>query len=125
VTTPSRGRRGADTAKRSIHFFRIDGGAADSGVLIDVDLHPALQKLGGLPFRNADNGGRYIPDPSTSQTNTVPVGACSQVGYIGSAWCSLVTPRLAVCPEVSEHSASAKVWIPALDLPPWQREQRT
>jgi hypothetical protein len=62
VTTPSRGRRGANSAKRSIHFFRIDGGADDSGVPIAVDLHPALQKFDGLPFRNAENGGRYV-DP--------------------------------------------------------------
>jgi Protein of unknown function (DUF2510) len=83
-----------------------------------------------------------IPDPSTSQTSTVPVGACSEVGYIGSAWCSLATSwarriqewlpqrryavtRLAVSPEVSEYSASAKVWIPTLDLPPWHRDQET
>jgi hypothetical protein len=60
VRTPSRDRRRAGTAKRSIHFFRIDGGAADSGPPIDVDLRPALQKVEGLPFRNADEGGRYL-----------------------------------------------------------------
>ena len=43
MTTPLRGRRRADTAKRSIYFFRIDGGAGDDGVPINVDLHPALQ----------------------------------------------------------------------------------
>jgi hypothetical protein len=67
VTTPSRGRRSADTAKRSIYFFRIDGGAGDDGVPIDVDLHPALQKLDGLPFRYAEDGGRYVTSGDADQ----------------------------------------------------------
>jgi hypothetical protein len=71
VTTPSRGRRGANTAKRSIHFFRIDGGADDSGVPIAVDLHPALQKFDGLPFRNAENGGRYVTSGDADQCTWV------------------------------------------------------
>lgn len=60
VTTPSRGRRGTGTSKRSIHFFRIDGGADESGVPVDVNLHPALQKIDGLPFREVTTGGRYV-----------------------------------------------------------------
>jgi hypothetical protein len=67
VTTPSRGGRPADTARRSIHFFRIDGGAGDDGVPIDVDLHPWLQKLDGLPFRYAQDGGRYVTSGDADQ----------------------------------------------------------
>jgi hypothetical protein len=67
VTTPSRSGRSADTAKRSIHFFRIDGGAGDDGVPISVDLHPALGKLDGLPFRYAEAGGRYVSSGDADQ----------------------------------------------------------
>ena len=67
VTTPSRGRRKADVAKRSIYFFRIDGGAGEDGVPINVDLHPALQKLDGLPFRPAGDGGRYVTSGDADQ----------------------------------------------------------
>lgn len=67
MTVPSRGRRRAEPAKRSIHFFRIDGGADDSGVPIAVDLHPALQKVQGLPFRDATVGGRYVTSGDADQ----------------------------------------------------------
>jgi len=67
VTTPSRGRREADVAKRSIYFFRIDGGAGDDGLPIKVDLHPALQKLDGLPFRPVEEGGRYVASGDADQ----------------------------------------------------------
>jgi hypothetical protein len=67
VTTPSRGGRPADTAKRSIHFFRIDGGTGEDGVPINVDLHPALQKLDGLPFRYAEDGGHYMTSGDADQ----------------------------------------------------------
>jgi len=60
MTTPSPGRRRVETAKRSIYFFRIDGGAGVDGVPINVDLHPTLQKLDGLPFRPVEDGGRYV-----------------------------------------------------------------
>lgn len=56
MTTPSPGRREAETAKRSIHF-RIDGGADDRGVPIKVDLRPGLQRStayrSGTPIRAA------------------------------------------------------------------------
>jgi hypothetical protein len=118
-----------------------------AGVTYPENIARVRHLLTREPIARTDEGWAVypailIPDPSTSQTSTVPVGACSEVGYIGSAWCSLATSwarrvqewlpqrryavtRLAVCPEVSEYSASAKVWIPALDLPPWQREQPT
>src|SRR4029077_3714650 len=67
VTTPSRRRRKADMANRSIYFFRIDGGAGDDGVPITVDLHPALQKLDGLPFRPVEDGGRYVASGDADQ----------------------------------------------------------
>lgn len=67
MTTPARGRRKADMAKRSIYFFRIDGGAGDDGVPITVDLHPPLQKLDGLPFRPAEDGGRYVASGDADQ----------------------------------------------------------
>ncbi len=67
MTAFSRRRRRADTAKRSIHFFRIDGGADDSGVPIAVDLRPALQKVDGLPFRDAATGGRYVSSGDADQ----------------------------------------------------------
>jgi hypothetical protein len=67
VTTPSRGHRSAETAKRSIHFFRIDGGADDSGVPIAADLRPALQKVSGLPFRDEADGGRYVASGDADQ----------------------------------------------------------
>lgn len=67
VTAPSRVRRPADTAKRSIHFFRIDGGAGDDGAPIAIDLRPALQKLDGLPFRYAGEGGRYVTSGTADQ----------------------------------------------------------
>jgi hypothetical protein len=80
----------------------------------------------------------FIPDPSQSHSDDVPVGACSEVGYIGSAWCSLTkswarrvqerlpqqrydVTRLAVRPEVREHETSAMVWVPSLDPPSRQR----
>jgi hypothetical protein len=66
VTSSSRRRR-AEPAKRSIHFFRIDGGADESGEPIAVDLHPALQKVGGLPFRDATIGGRYVTSGEADQ----------------------------------------------------------
>ena len=66
MTTPSRGRP-PEMAKRSIHFFRIDGGAGEDGVPINVDLHPALQKLEGLPFRYARDGGRYVTSGDADQ----------------------------------------------------------
>lgn len=59
MTTQSRGRR-AETAERNIHFFRIDGGADDSGVPMRVDLRTALQKVSGLPFQASADGGRYV-----------------------------------------------------------------
>jgi hypothetical protein len=67
MTTPSRGRRRVDTAKRSIYFFRIDGGAGEDGVPINVDLHPTLQKLDGLPFRPVEDAGRYVASGDADQ----------------------------------------------------------
>jgi hypothetical protein len=67
VTTSPRGRRGPDTARRSIHFFRIDGGADESGLPVTADLHPTLQKVDGLPFRTADVGGRYVTSGDADQ----------------------------------------------------------
>jgi hypothetical protein len=67
MTTPSRGRRAANVAKRSIYFYRIDGGAGEDGVPINVDLHPALQKLGGLPFLPVEEGGRYLASGDADQ----------------------------------------------------------
>jgi hypothetical protein len=67
VTVPSRGRRRAEPAKRSVHFFRIDRGADDTGVPIAVDLHAALQKVHGLPFRDAVVGGRYVTSGDADQ----------------------------------------------------------
>jgi hypothetical protein len=67
MTTPSRSRRRVDTAKRSIYFFRIDGGAGEDGVPIYVDLHPTLQKLDGLPFRPVEDGGRYVASGDADQ----------------------------------------------------------
>jgi hypothetical protein len=82
VTTPSRGRRRADTAKRSIYFFRIDGGAGDDGVPINVDLHPALQKLDGLPFRPVEDGGRYVASGESDQCVWVDeVGEISKIRF--------------------------------------------
>jgi hypothetical protein len=60
VTGRARRRRGGETARRSIHFFRMDGGASEGGVPIGVDLAPALQKLDGLSFRDSTTGGRYV-----------------------------------------------------------------
>jgi hypothetical protein len=54
-------------AKRSIHFFRIDGGAGDDGMPIKIDLHPALQKLEGLPFQDAASSGRYVTSGDADQ----------------------------------------------------------
>lgn len=51
------GRR-HETARRSIHFFRLDGGADTDGVPTPVDLRPALKRVDGLPFRR--DGGRYL-----------------------------------------------------------------
>lgn len=82
MTTPSRGRRGAETAKRSIHFFRIDGGADDSGAPLAVDLHPALQKVNGLVFRNADTGGRYVTAGDADQCAWIDeVGEISKIRF--------------------------------------------
>lgn len=67
MTTPSRGHRKADMAKRSIHFFRIDGGADDSGVPIEIDLSPTFQKVDGLPFRDVGVGGRYATTGDADQ----------------------------------------------------------
>ena len=67
VTTPSRGRRKVGTTKRSIYFFRIDGAAAEDGVPINVNLHPELQKLDGLPFCYAEDGGRYVNSGDADQ----------------------------------------------------------
>jgi hypothetical protein len=67
TTASSRSRRKADPAKRSIHFFRIDGGADDTGLPIAVDLHPALQKVDGLPFRAVAAGGRYVTSGDADQ----------------------------------------------------------
>lgn len=80
-----------------------------------------------------------VPDPSPSDTDVVPVGACSQVGYIGSAWSSLsaswaervrsylpqqrfVVTRVAVSRENGEYVA--EMWLPSLDLPPWLRAEQ-
>lgn len=60
MTAPSRGRREAETAERNIHFFRIDGGADESGVPTPVDLHTALRKIAGMPFSASTAGGRYV-----------------------------------------------------------------
>ncbi|MGI8680002.1 MAG: DUF2510 domain-containing protein [Jatrophihabitans sp.] len=79
-----------------------------------------------------------VPDPSPSDTDVVPVGVSSQVGYIGSAWSSLsaswakrvraylaqqrfVVTRIAVSREHGDYVA--EVWLPSLDLPPWLREE--
>lgn len=67
VTTTSPGRRRVGTAKRGIHFFRIDGGAEDGGAPRVIDLRPALQKLGGLPFDDAAAGGRYVVSNDADQ----------------------------------------------------------
>ncbi len=67
MTTPSRGRGKTNTAKRSIYFFRIDAGAGDDGVPINIDLHPTLQKLDGLPFRPVEDGGRYVASGDADQ----------------------------------------------------------
>jgi hypothetical protein len=75
VTTPSRRQRKAGTAKRSIHFFRIDAGADDGGVPIVIDLRPALQKVDGLAFRDAAAGGRYVTSGDADQ--------CAWVDEIG------------------------------------------
>jgi hypothetical protein len=67
VTTPSRKQRKGGTAKRSIHFFRIDGGADDGGIPIAIDLRPALQKVNGLSFRDEAAGGRYVASGDADQ----------------------------------------------------------
>jgi hypothetical protein len=67
MITPSRPAQAPDTAKRSIHFFRIDGGAGDDGVPIAVNLHPALRKLADLPFSSVDAGGRYVSSNDADQ----------------------------------------------------------
>ncbi len=67
VTAPSRRAQAADTAKRSIHFFRIDGGAGEDGMPITVDLHPALRKLDDLPFSPVEAGGRYVSTNDADQ----------------------------------------------------------
>jgi hypothetical protein len=36
-------------------------------VPIEIDLHPALQKLEGLPFRYAEDGGRYVTSGDADQ----------------------------------------------------------
>jgi hypothetical protein len=82
MTTPSHGRRKADTAKRSIYFFRIDGGAGDDGVPITIDLHPALQKLDGLPFRSVEDGGRYVASGDADQCIWVDeIGEISKIRF--------------------------------------------
>jgi hypothetical protein len=82
VTTPSRGRRSLNTARRSIHFYRTDGGASEDGVPIEVDLHPALQKLEGLPFRYAHDGGRYVTSGDADQCVWVDeVGEISKLRF--------------------------------------------
>lgn len=80
-----------------------------------------------------------VPDPSPSATGTVPVGACAEVGYVGSAWSSLsaswaqrvrayleqrryVVTRIAVADQGGE--LAAQIWLPSLDLPPWHQEAR-
>jgi hypothetical protein len=45
----------------------VDGGADDTGVPIAVDLHPALQKVHGLPFSDAATGGRYVTSGDADQ----------------------------------------------------------
>jgi hypothetical protein len=75
VTTPSRKQRKGGTAKRSIHFFRIDGGADDGGIPIAIDLRPALQKVNGLSFRDEAAGGRYVASGDADQ--------CAWVDEIG------------------------------------------
>lgn len=67
MTTPSRRHRRAETAKRSIHFFRIDGGSSEDGIPIAVNLHATLQKVDGLPFRNSESGGRYVTSGDADQ----------------------------------------------------------
>lgn len=80
-----------------------------------------------------------VPDPSPSATGTVPIGACAEVGYIGSAWSNLsaswaqrvrayldqrryVVTRIAVADQGGE--LAAQIWLPSLDLPPWHQEAR-
>jgi hypothetical protein len=77
-----------------------------------------------------------VPDPTTSETSTVPVGVCSEVGYIGSAWSTLsaawaqrvrtyldhhryVVTRIAVADQGGD--LVAQIWLPSLDLPPWHQ----
>lgn len=77
-----------------------------------------------------------VPDPSPSDTGTVPIGASSEVGYIGSVWSSVsaswaqrvrdglaqhryFVTRAAVATVDGE--LAARIWLPSLDLPPWQR----
>lgn len=58
VTTHRLIRRKRETAQRSIHFFRLEGGADESGVPKLVDLQPALKFLDELPFSSVN--GRYV-----------------------------------------------------------------
>lgn len=53
---PRRHRR--EMASRSIHFFRLDAGAEESGVPAMVDLRSALKRVDELPFERS--GGRYL-----------------------------------------------------------------
>lgn len=74
--------RKAAVAKRSIYFFRIDGGAGQDGIPIHVDLHVALQKLEGLPFISSDNGGRYVTSGDADQCVWVDeVGEVSKIRF--------------------------------------------
>ncbi|GAB7049388.1 hypothetical protein [Catenuloplanes indicus] len=56
MTTPATSSR--PTATRSIYFYRMDGGATESGAPRRVDIRPALEYVNKLPFEQV--GGRYL-----------------------------------------------------------------
>ncbi|MBO3752141.1 hypothetical protein J5X84_39275 [Streptosporangiaceae bacterium NEAU-GS5] len=57
MARPNRTARRADTIKRNIHFFRIDGGADESGIPRPVELGLALKQVDAVPFAS---GERYV-----------------------------------------------------------------
>jgi hypothetical protein len=56
MTNPASSTR--PVATRSIYFYRMDGGALESGAPRRVDIRPALEYINKLPFKQSD--GRYL-----------------------------------------------------------------
>lgn len=91
------------------------------------------------PITHAEEGWAiypavFVPDPSRSGTDVRPIGAATEVGYVGSAWSSLtgawadrvrtqlpdghyVVTRVAVIEQ--DGQLSAQIWIPTLERAPW------